>query len=79
MQVESTLAMQNLQPKLKAIQERYKGNQVRGTLVVVVSFKCWFGVIVAMFAHLWFLVVIGNYGFSIICYSGVLALGKNTT
>ena len=29
MQVESTLAMQNLQPKIKAIQERYKGNQVR--------------------------------------------------
>ncbi|KAM6577955.1 hypothetical protein CsatB_029792 [Cannabis sativa] len=28
-QVESTLAMQNLQPKLKAIQERYKGNQER--------------------------------------------------
>lgn len=27
-QVESTLAMQNLQPKIKAIQERYKGNQV---------------------------------------------------
>ncbi|URE36014.1 Inner membrane protein albino3 [Musa troglodytarum] len=26
-QVESTLAMQNLQPKIKAIQERYKGNQ----------------------------------------------------
>ncbi|CAL5388932.1 unnamed protein product [Camellia sinensis] len=28
-QVESTLAMQNLQPKIKAIQERYKGNQER--------------------------------------------------
>ncbi|RDY12576.1 Inner membrane protein PPF-1, chloroplastic, partial [Mucuna pruriens] len=28
-QVESTLAMQNLQPKLKAIQERYAGNQER--------------------------------------------------
>ncbi|KAJ4843857.1 Inner membrane protein PPF-1, chloroplastic [Turnera subulata] len=28
-QVESTLAMQNLQPKLKAIQQRYKGNQER--------------------------------------------------
>lgn len=27
-QVESTLAMQNLQPKIKAIQERYAGNQV---------------------------------------------------
>lgn len=27
-QVESTLAMQNLQPKTKAIQERYAGNQV---------------------------------------------------
>ncbi|RVW57069.1 Inner membrane protein PPF-1, chloroplastic [Vitis vinifera] len=27
--VESTLAMQNLQPKIKAIQERYKGNQER--------------------------------------------------
>lgn len=26
--VESTLAMQNLQPTIKAIQERYKGNQV---------------------------------------------------
>ncbi|RWW56329.1 hypothetical protein BHE74_00036959 [Ensete ventricosum] len=26
-QVESTLGMQNLQPKIKAIQERYKGNQ----------------------------------------------------
>lgn len=28
-QVESTLAMQNLQPKIKAIQERYAGNQER--------------------------------------------------
>ncbi|PWA67956.1 inner membrane protein PPF-1 protein [Artemisia annua] len=28
-QVESTLAMQNLQPKLKAIQQRYAGNQER--------------------------------------------------
>lgn len=28
-QVESTMAMQNLQPKIKAIQERYKGNQER--------------------------------------------------
>jgi hypothetical protein len=28
-QVESTLAMQNLQPKIKAIQERYKGDQER--------------------------------------------------
>ncbi|KAJ6842895.1 inner membrane protein PPF-1, chloroplastic-like [Iris pallida] len=28
-QVESTLAMQNLQPKIKAIQGRYKGNQER--------------------------------------------------
>ncbi|KAF7152561.1 hypothetical protein RHSIM_Rhsim01G0226500 [Rhododendron simsii] len=28
-QVESSLAMQNLQPKIKAIQERYKGNQER--------------------------------------------------
>ncbi|KAJ7980877.1 Inner membrane protein ALBINO3, chloroplastic [Quillaja saponaria] len=28
-QVESTLAMQNLQPKIKAIQERYSGNQER--------------------------------------------------
>ncbi|OIW05761.1 hypothetical protein TanjilG_23547 [Lupinus angustifolius] len=28
-QVESTLAMQNLQPKLKAIQEKYAGNQER--------------------------------------------------
>ncbi|KAK1312108.1 hypothetical protein QJS10_CPA07g00221 [Acorus calamus] len=28
-QVESTLAMQNLQPKIKAIQQRYKGNQER--------------------------------------------------
>ncbi|KAG6482029.1 inner membrane protein PPF-1, chloroplastic-like [Zingiber officinale] len=28
-QVESTLAMQSLQPKIKAIQERYKGNQER--------------------------------------------------
>ncbi|XP_057956077.1 inner membrane protein PPF-1, chloroplastic isoform X2 [Malania oleifera] len=28
-QVESTLAMQNLQPKIKAIQERYNGNQER--------------------------------------------------
>ncbi|KAL5130206.1 Inner membrane protein PPF-1, chloroplastic [Glycine soja] len=28
-QVESTLAMQNLQPKIKAIQDRYAGNQVR--------------------------------------------------
>lgn len=28
-QVESTLAMQNLQPKLKAIQQRYEGNQER--------------------------------------------------
>lgn len=28
-QVESTLAMQNLQPKIAAIQERYKGNQER--------------------------------------------------
>ncbi|KAB5520306.1 hypothetical protein DKX38_024625 [Salix brachista] len=28
-QVESTLAMQNLQPKIKAIQQRYAGNQVR--------------------------------------------------
>lgn len=28
-QVESTLAMQNLQPKLKAIQGRYKGDQER--------------------------------------------------
>ncbi|KAL5714515.1 hypothetical protein ACHQM5_016464 [Ranunculus cassubicifolius] len=28
-QVESTLAMQNLQPKIKAIQERYAGNQVK--------------------------------------------------
>ncbi|XP_012853117.1 PREDICTED: inner membrane protein ALBINO3, chloroplastic-like [Erythranthe guttata] len=27
-QVESTLAMQNLQPKIKAIQQRYAGNQV---------------------------------------------------
>ncbi|CAM8913098.1 unnamed protein product [Rhodiola kirilowii] len=28
-QVESTMAMQNLQPKIKVIQERYKGNQER--------------------------------------------------
>lgn len=28
-QVESTLNMQNLQPKIKAIQERYKGDQER--------------------------------------------------
>ncbi|KAF9597555.1 hypothetical protein IFM89_019569 [Coptis chinensis] len=28
-QVESTMAMQNLQPKIKAIQERYAGNQER--------------------------------------------------
>ncbi|KAF3794078.1 Inner membrane protein [Nymphaea thermarum] len=28
-QVESTLAMQNLQPKIKAIQQRYSGNQER--------------------------------------------------
>jgi membrane protein insertase Oxa1/YidC/SpoIIIJ len=28
-QVESTLAMQNLQPKIKAIQTRYKGEQER--------------------------------------------------
>lgn len=28
-QVESTLAMQNLQPKIKAIQQRYEGNQER--------------------------------------------------
>lgn len=28
LQVESTLAMQNLQPKLKAIQQRYAGDQV---------------------------------------------------
>ncbi|KAK1553490.1 hypothetical protein QYE76_037484, partial [Lolium multiflorum] len=28
-QVESTLAMQNLQPQLKAIQKRYEGNQER--------------------------------------------------
>jgi YidC/Oxa1 family membrane protein insertase len=28
-QVESTLAMQNSQPKIKAIQERYKGDQER--------------------------------------------------
>uniref|UniRef100_A0A6N2K4E5 Membrane insertase YidC/Oxa/ALB C-terminal domain-containing protein n=1 Tax=Salix viminalis TaxID=40686 RepID=A0A6N2K4E5_SALVM len=28
-QVESTLAMQNLQPKIKAIQQRYAGNQER--------------------------------------------------
>ncbi|KAL5992003.1 Inner membrane protein PPF-1, chloroplastic [Asimina triloba] len=33
-QVESTLAMQNLQPKIKAIQERYAGNQVLGELIV---------------------------------------------
>jgi len=26
------LAMQNLQPKIKAIQERYAGNQVRGVV-----------------------------------------------
>lgn len=32
MQVESTLAMQNLQPKIKAIQKRYAGNQVRHIL-----------------------------------------------
>ncbi|KAJ0021636.1 hypothetical protein Pint_32348 [Pistacia integerrima] len=31
-QVESTLAMQNLQPKIKAIQQRYAGNQVRHIL-----------------------------------------------
>jgi hypothetical protein len=30
MQVESTLNMQALAPKVKAIQERYKGDQVRG-------------------------------------------------
>ncbi|KAI8573854.1 hypothetical protein RHMOL_Rhmol01G0307900 [Rhododendron molle] len=29
LKVESSLAMQNLQPKIKAIQERYKGNQER--------------------------------------------------
>ena len=28
-QVESTMAMQNLQPKIKAIQQRYAGNQER--------------------------------------------------
>ncbi|KAL3518210.1 hypothetical protein ACH5RR_020799 [Cinchona calisaya] len=31
-QVESTLAMQNLQPKIKAIQQRYAGNQERTQL-----------------------------------------------
>jgi hypothetical protein len=36
-QVESTLNMQALAPKVKAIQERYKGDQVRGTSQVWVG------------------------------------------
>ncbi|KAK4492044.1 hypothetical protein RD792_002834 [Penstemon davidsonii] len=36
-QVESTMAMQNLQPKIKAIQQRYAGNQVSIFTVISVS------------------------------------------
>jgi YidC/Oxa1 family membrane protein insertase len=38
-QVESTLAMQNSQPKIKAIQERYKGDQERIQLETVRLYK----------------------------------------
>jgi len=37
-QVESTLAMQNLQPQIKAIQQRYAGNQV---CIAVGNFNHW--------------------------------------
>lgn len=39
-QVESTLAMQNLQPKIKAIQERYVGNQESGVGCISLLLSC---------------------------------------
>ncbi|KAL2328740.1 hypothetical protein Fmac_022167 [Flemingia macrophylla] len=52
-QVESTLAMQNLQPKIKAIQERYAGNQagvnpLAGCFPTLATIPVWIGLYQAL-------------------------------